>query len=66
MALIFYLTHVHLEFGSRSLLASECERVGIKKPLIVTDAGVRAAGVLQKVLDALTRQIDRVDPSYRT
>ena len=53
MALIFYLTHIHLEFGSRSLLASECERVGIKKPLIVTDAGVRAAGVLQKVLDAL-------------
>lgn len=53
MALIYYLTHVHLEFGSRSLLASECERIGIKKPLIVTDAGVRAAGVLQKVLDAL-------------
>ena len=53
MSLIYYLTHVHLDFGSRSLLASECERVGIKKPLIVTDAGVRAAGVLQKVLDAL-------------
>ena len=53
MALIYYLTHVHLDFGSRSLLASECERVGIRKPLIVTDAGVRAAGVLQRVLDAL-------------
>ncbi|MGK2898264.1 MAG: iron-containing alcohol dehydrogenase [Burkholderiaceae bacterium] len=53
MALIYYLTHVHLDFGSRSLLAAECERVGIRKPLIVTDAGVRAAGVLQKVLDAL-------------
>ena len=53
MALIYYLTHVHLEFGARKLLASECERIGIKKPLIVTDAGVRAAGVLQKVLDAL-------------
>ena len=53
MALIYYLTHVHLEFGARSLLAAECERVGIKKPLIVTDAGVRAVGVLQKVLDAL-------------
>jgi len=53
MALIYYLTHVHLDFGSRSLLASECERVGIRKPLIVTDAGVRAAGVLQQVLDAL-------------
>ena len=53
MSLIYYLTHIHLDFGTRSLLASECERIGIKKPLIVTDAGVRAAGVLQKVLDAL-------------
>ena len=53
MALIYYLTHVHLEFGARKLLGAECERVGIKKPLIVTDVGVRAAGVLQKVLDAL-------------
>ena len=53
MSLIYYLTPVHLEFGARKLLAAECERVGIRKPLIVTDAGVRAAGVLQKVLDAL-------------
>jgi 4-hydroxybutyrate dehydrogenase len=53
MALIYYLTQIHLEFGARQLLAGECERVGIKKPLIVTDAGVRAAGVLQRVLDAL-------------
>ena len=53
MALIQYLTHINIEFGARSLLGAECERVGIKKPLIVTDAGVRAAGVLDKVLDAL-------------
>ena len=53
MALLYYLTHVHLEHGARKLLAGECERVGIKQPLIVTDAGVRAAGVLQQVLDAL-------------
>ncbi len=53
MALIQYLTHINIEFGARSLLAAECERVGIKRPLIVTDAGVRAAGVLDKVLDAL-------------
>ena len=53
MSLIYYLTHVHLEFGARALLAAECERVGIEKPLIVTDAGVRAAGVLQQVLGAL-------------
>jgi 4-hydroxybutyrate dehydrogenase len=53
MALIYYLTHVHLDYGTRELLPAECERIGIKKPLIVTDAGVRAAGVLQKVLDTL-------------
>ena len=53
MALIQYLTHINIEFGARQLLAAECERVGIKRPLIVADAGVRAAGVLDKVLDAL-------------
>jgi alcohol dehydrogenase class IV len=57
MALIHYLTHVHLDFGSRAQLASECERVGIERPLVVTDAGVRAAGVLQKVLDALPARL---------
>ena len=53
MALIQYLTHINIEFGARQLLAAECERVGIKKPLIVTDAGVRAAGVLAMVEEAL-------------
>jgi len=53
MALINYLTQIQIEHGARQLLAGECERVGMRKPLIVTDAGVRAAGVLQQVLDAL-------------
>ena len=53
MSLITYLTQIQIEAGARKLLAAECQRVGIKKPLIVTDAGVRAAGVLQQVLDAL-------------
>ncbi|WP_375184826.1 iron-containing alcohol dehydrogenase [Aquabacterium sp.] len=53
MATILYLTQIQFEFGAIRLLASECERVGIRRPLIVTDAGVRAAGVLQKALDAL-------------
>ncbi len=53
MALIKYLTDIQIDFGARALLPAECERVGITKPLIVTDAGVRAAGVLQQVLDAL-------------
>ena len=53
MPLIKYLTDIYLEAGARRQLAAECERIGIRKPLIVTDAGVRAAGVLQQVLDAL-------------
>ena len=53
MALIYYLTHIQFEFGALQLLKQECERVGIQRPLIVTDAGVKAAGILQKTLDAL-------------
>jgi len=53
MPLIQYLTHINIDFGARKLLAAECERVGIRKPLIVTDAGVRAAGVLAMVEEAL-------------
>jgi len=53
MALIYYVTQVQFEFGAIAKLKSECERVGITRPLVVTDAGVRAAGVLQHALDAL-------------
>jgi len=53
MALIQYLTQVQFEFGAIRLLADECKRVGIARPLVVTDAGVRAAGVLDKALAAL-------------
>ncbi len=53
MAFIYYVTQIQFEFGAVKLLKQECERVGITRPLIVTDAGVKAAGVLQKALDAL-------------
>ena len=53
MALINYLTQINIDFGTLTLLKAECERVGIQKPLIVTDVGVRAAGVLDKALLAL-------------
>jgi alcohol dehydrogenase class IV len=53
MALIQYLTQIQFDFGAIQLLRGECERTGIAHPLIVTDAGVRAAGILQKALDAL-------------
>ncbi|MBK0393388.1 iron-containing alcohol dehydrogenase [Ramlibacter algicola] len=53
MSLIYYVTQVQFDFGAIALLKAECERVGITRPLVVTDPGVKAAGVLQKALDAL-------------
>lgn len=53
MAFIYYLTHIHMDFGAVRLLKSECERIGIRRPLLVTDKGVVAAGVAQHALDAL-------------
>jgi len=53
MAFIYYVTQIQFDYGAISLLKQECERVGIKRPLFVTDPGVKAAGVLQKALDAL-------------
>jgi 4-hydroxybutyrate dehydrogenase len=53
MAFIYYVTQVQFDFGAVKLLKQECERVGITRPLVITDPGVKAAGVLQKALDAL-------------
>ncbi len=53
MSLIYYVTQIQFEFGAVKLLKQECERIGISRPLLITDAGVKAAGVLQKALDAL-------------
>ncbi|MFM2119313.1 MAG: hypothetical protein RL722_781, partial [Pseudomonadota bacterium] len=53
MSTILYLTQVQIEPGARRLLAAECERSGIRRPLVVTDPGVRASGVLALALEGL-------------
>ena len=53
MAQILYLTNIQIDFGVLSTLGAECEKANIKRPLIVTDQGVKAVGILQKALDAL-------------
>lgn len=53
MAQILYVTNILIDFGALAQLKAECERVGITRPLIVTDAGVKAAGLLDKALAAL-------------
>lgn len=52
MALINYLTEIR--FGSNTLaeLADACQKARIGKPLIVTDKGVEAAGLVARVIAA--------------
>lgn len=53
MALLTYLTTTHFDFGAIKMLAPEAKRLGINRPLIATDAGIRAAGLLDKLIEAL-------------
>ena len=53
MAHIQYLTQIHLDAGVVRRLREECQSAGIAKPLVISDAGVRAAGVLDHALAAL-------------
>jgi 4-hydroxybutyrate dehydrogenase len=50
MALINYITQIQFDFGAVALVQQECDRVGIRRPMIVTDAGVRAACLVDRVL----------------
>lgn len=53
MAQILYVTNILIDFGVLAQLKSECERVGMQRPLVVTDAGVKAAGLLDRLLQQL-------------
>ena len=53
MSLIYYITQIQFEHGALRLLAQECDRAGIRRPLVVTDPGVKAAGLLDQALAAL-------------
>jgi alcohol dehydrogenase class IV len=53
MATIRYVTLVELDFGAISTLGRACAEHGMARPLVVTDRGVRAAGVLDRALAAL-------------
>ena len=69
MAFIFYLTHIHIGNDSLAELKGECERIGIHRPLIVSDKGVVAAGIVGRVverIDALPVTIFDETPSNPT
>ena len=45
MATITYLTTIQFDFGALRLLPAELQRLGIRRPLLVTDRGVVGAGL---------------------
>jgi alcohol dehydrogenase class IV len=53
MATINYLTTVQFDFGAVKLVGGECGRLGMARPLVVTDKGVVAAGLLERVTQHL-------------
>ena len=53
MSAIFYLTQIELGHEAVATLPTHAARVGMRRPLVVTDRGVRAAGVLGTVLATL-------------
>jgi len=53
MALITYLTRVQFDFGALGLLGDEMALLGMSRPLVVTDRGVAAAGLLDQLIGAL-------------
>lgn len=53
MALLTYLTTTHFDFGAVQMLPKVLGRAGVKRPLITTDKGVVAAGILDTVKEVL-------------
>ncbi len=56
MSQIFYITQIQFDFGALGTLPAECQRLGIQRPLVVTDLGVRAAGLLEKLVQVLGKE----------
>ena len=53
MALISYMSRILFDFGALRLLPGELALLGVKRPLLVTDPGVRSVGLVERALDGL-------------
>ena len=49
MALIQYISRIHFDFGALAQLRGEVARLGMNRPLLVTDRGVVEAGIVERV-----------------
>ncbi|MBM3516812.1 MAG: iron-containing alcohol dehydrogenase [Alphaproteobacteria bacterium] len=53
MALITYLTRIQFDHGALALLAGELAALGLRRPLVVTDRGLVASGLVERLHAAL-------------
>ncbi len=53
MTIISYLTRIRFEAGALAALAEEMQSLGLTRPLLVTDPGIVAAGLLERLTGAL-------------
>jgi alcohol dehydrogenase class IV len=61
MAIIQYLTLIQFDPGAARLVGQECTRLNIARPLVITDKGVRAAGLLDRVTPHLKEGVPVYD-----
>ncbi|ESR26620.1 iron-containing alcohol dehydrogenase [Lutibaculum baratangense] len=52
MSIIQYLTTIRFEFGATAAIADDVRELKLRRPLVVTDAGVAAAGIAAQVAAA--------------
>lgn len=57
MAIISYLTTVDFDFGAIDRLGEALRRLGIRRPLLVSDHGVEAAGILDRIRARIPNEI---------
>lgn len=53
MHLINYVTRIQMDFGSLQVVSAEMQRLGYKRPLIVTDMGIVNAGIFDQLKEAI-------------
>jgi hypothetical protein len=64
--LINYVTRVHFGYGALGELEAELLRLDAKRPLVVTDAGLQAAGVVERVMNGIACTVYAGTPSNPT
>lgn len=57
---ILYLTTIRFDFGAIAAVPEELERLSIRRPLVVTDSGIEASGLLDRLLASIGSPEPRV------